>query len=483
MGSSKKKPSPGGKLMRKATALANFSKGALGGNKARFVERAEKLRGRASMARAAVAPPVVPPKSAKPKSTKKKAKTDNLDMLSLVASATLAPKNQGEIVLLTRAEHVTGAWMRELIRALEFRGRRVALVHVDACSVADCSDPPKCAVVVNRVSDAAPPHVAKRTMALLRDAELCGVPCLNGSGAYAVGANKVLHHRVIERAGYTAPRSASINMDLGSAAAGAEQTPSQTGEPSRAFQTSLAIALAESSARLDRLEVGWPRLVKPNAGGFGAGIELLHSFEQLTAWGRRKVPGGVGDGTFLLQEYIPPRNGEVFRVWFLGGRVQCAVRQYIRPDIARLAPDNPRLPGGAEAPSMFGGGCVSGACSFPVRTTAHGAGGGAMQGGRAFAPGAEWGQEAQTSGFRAWAVPERVGKAVLAIAAKAEATCGSVELLYREGWGDQAPVFFDVNMLSTLPLMDGSVLDPDRVWPPSFRPYEELADYIIALAR
>lgn len=137
------------------------------------------------------------------------------------------------------------------------------------------------------------------------------------------------------------------------------------------------------------------------------------------------------DGMALLQEYVAPAGQETFRVWVAGGEVQCGVRIW------------------HSQPGDFGG-CMSAACRV--------------------------GQSQRS--VHAWAVPPGVAASVLAVMASCGADCGSVEFLYPEGQLAPEPLFFDVNMLSTLPL-PGSFVDQAGVWPPGMDPWDDLARFIL----
>ena len=80
--------------------------------------------------------------------------------------------------------------------------------------------------------------------------------------------------------------------------------------------------------------------------------------------------------------------------------------------------------------------------------------------------------------FSAWKVPDAVAARVRETARLCAADCGSIELMFKAGETD--PLYFDVNMLSTLPqLNDGSVQDAAAVWPrDGWDPWAELADFV-----
>jgi hypothetical protein len=166
-------------------------------------------------------------------------------------------------------------------------------------------------------------------------------------------------------------------------------------------------------------------LIKPNAGGFGAGItrvsevpDLLPIFE---------------DNITLVQHYIPPRNGKVYRVWFLCGKVQCAVERTIDE----------------ASNNEFTGACAGGTCSAVRPST-----------------------------FRAWIVPfdVRIEIESQLLPLLVDAHCGSVEFLYASQQEGEERLYFDLNLLSTLPLLQSTtVSDSNQVWSKDYDPWKELA--------
>lgn len=173
-----------------------------------------------------------------------------------------------------------------------------------------------------------------------------------------------------------------------------------------------------------------------HSGGFGAGIVRLESQQELE---EAVAAGSIGvgaDGMALLQEYVAPAGGETFRVWVADGAVQCAVRIWHRD------------------PGDFGA-CMSTACQVhQVQRSVH-----------------------------AWAVPPDIATSVVSVMAACGADCGSVEFLYPEhaALRDAAapePLFYDVNMMSTLPL-PGGLLDQAGIWDAGMDPWMDLAAFII----
>eukprot|EP00193_Tetraselmis_chui_P008520 CAMPEP_0177752748 /NCGR_PEP_ID=MMETSP0491_2-20121128/1082_1 /TAXON_ID=63592 /ORGANISM="Tetraselmis chuii, Strain PLY429" /LENGTH=350 /DNA_ID=CAMNT_0019267967 /DNA_START=14 /DNA_END=1064 /DNA_ORIENTATION=- len=323
------------------------------------------------------------------------------------------------IDVLTLAAHRRQVWVRLLVDRLTAARPDVKVRVLDAeeatvgLGVESKRQQPH--VLINRVSDAAAPALAKATVTLLSAAEARGVRVINGSRCYGIGMSKLLHHVMLDGAGLATPRSVVCRR------------------------------LPPDEETLAGLR--FPVLFKPNSGGFGAGIVRLDSEAELkesVAIGAVKMGE---DGMCLLQEYVAPARQETFRVWVAGGTVQCGVR------IWHSQPDD------------FGG-CMSAACrATQGQKTVH-----------------------------AWRVPTIIEDAVLRVMAACQADCGSIEFLYPEpetsflpgsGRGAEGvPLFFDVNMLSTLPLPGpGGYLDQEGVWPEGMDPWTDLAHFILEEAK
>ena len=152
-----------------------------------------------------------------------------------------------------------------------------------------------------------------------------------------------------------------------------------------------ALVRAAAEARLR-----YPLLLKPNSGGFGNGIVRVESAAELEALDEASLERAfAGDGVALLQEYVAPAGGRTFRVWFAEGKVQCGVR--VQPQ------------------SFSFNACVKSVPNEP------------------------------------WEVPTAIAASVATLATLARAHCGSVEFLYAEAEREAVALFFDYNLLSTLP--------------------------------
>lgn len=193
-------------------------------------------------------------------------------------------------------------WFRPVFA--ELKRRAIPVVRLDAANHAwDPSERESpYALVFNRAS----PSAYRRgrfqstyhTLHWLRHLERIGVPVMNGAAAYAMELSKASQADLLHQLGLPVPRTVVINA------------PSQ------------AVAAAKS--------LRYPVLVKANVGGSGAGIVRYDTEEGLAAAvAAGAVDLGV-DGTALVQECAPMRDGRITRVETLGGRFLYAI--HVHPE-------------------------------------------------------------------------------------------------------------------------------------------------------
>jgi hypothetical protein len=191
-------------------------------------------------------------------------------------------------------------WFGPLFAELDRRG--LPYRRVDAASHA--FDPAErsapYSLVVNRASPSAylRGHAQSLfyTLHWLRHLEVLGVPVVNGADAYTLELSKALQLDLLEELGLPYPRARVIN------------------DPAQAPPAATALRL--------------PVVVKPNVGGSGAGIvryDTATALTEATASGRVEL--GV-DGTALVQECAPLRDGRITRVETLGGKFLYAINVY-----------------------------------------------------------------------------------------------------------------------------------------------------------
>lgn len=256
--------------------------------------------------------------------------------------------------------------------------------------------------IVNRVSDAASPPLFKACCAILGAArELFQIPIVNGPTTYSLCANKWCHHIIFQRAGLESPKTLAYW----------NEEENMTND--KILRPNLD---ALETHGLRKENKGSDLLIKPNSGGFGAGIQRVSG----------PLDGPLPrfeDRITLIQDYHPPKDNQIYRVWFLRGKVQCAVVRTI-----------------ADSDSEFTNAC-SGTCSI------------------------------QTSPA-AWPVPDDVRTELedQLLPLLTDAHCGSVEFLYNHQ-DDEKRLYFDLNLLSTLPT---KVSKTEGIWKDDYDPWIEL---------
>lgn len=333
------------------------------------------------------------------------------------------------------------------------------------------------------MSDAAQPALAKACLAVLNSCEIWGVPVFNGPRCYSIGCNKLLHHHVFARAGLDSPRSVPVRLG------------------GRRRDADEALRKARSAARLlEGRGCNWPFLLKPNSGGFGEGIEVFADLSELERYfGARnanmEVSSPDGDGVALLQEYIRPVDGRIYRVWFLNGDVQCAVWRLIDSDKVidgRMHQGTQQLRGGCT-----GNNCSLGSKRKDEREDAGDAsrnsqkelvaGYAGQSGARRVKSDVRIPVKQADAGFHrpfsAWEITKDVisdFERVQQIIGK-DCHAGSIEFLINDS---ERNVYFDLNMLSTLPLIEsGGVDNADNIWGIGVDPWDELASAILKVTK
>jgi hypothetical protein len=230
----------------------------------------------------------------------------------------------------------------------------------------------------------------------------------NGSRPFAYEISKALQVSLLERLGVSVPRTRVVHHTA---------------------------ALAEAAR-----ELSFPLVVKPNVGGSGAGIVHFEDPGQLRrAVDADAIPNGL-DGTLLLQEYHPPRDGSIVRIETLERRFLYAIRIHLDPGAGfDLCPaDVCKTVDGRELTSAA---CPTGAAKEGLSV-------------EAFDP------------------PIEAVRSVERIAQAAGLDVGGTEYLESERDGQR--YYYDVNALSNF------VADPRRVI--GFDPTERLVDALVGRA-
>ena len=302
-------------------------------------------------------------------------------------------------------------WFKPLFAELERRG--VVYERLDAA--AHTFDPGERAgdvpysLVFNRASPSAylrgHAQTTFYTLHWLRHLERLGVPTVNGSSVYALELSKASQLDLLDSLALPYPRARAINNPV----------------------TAVAVA---RSARLR-----YPLLVKANVGGSGAGIIRFESEDALAAAVEQGVVSLGVDGTALLQEAAPLRDGHITRVETLNGEYLYAIDVYPAEGSFDLCP--------ADACQRIDGvELVRAACAV----------------------------DAPKTGLRVQQAhpPRDVIDQVERIARAAQLDVGGIELLVDDR--DGRHYFYDINALSNF------VADAENVI--GFDPFVRLVDYL-----
>jgi hypothetical protein len=273
-----------------------------------------------------------------------------------ILASTMKNSGGGRLIILTLKKHREGIWIRKLVERLESIKVQVAATEQNCNNnnnqievrtledwlasgwlVSDTRDQQDnhndILGIVNRVSDAASPALCKACCAVLHYFQSLRIPVWNGSKAYSLCGNKWMHHLLFRRANLSAPTTMSYWIGDGDGDNDREEEMTE----------GKSINIDTSIFRQDDITGTTKLLIKPNAGGFGAGIKNISiplpssssssSGDDViyTKQGMAKIsiPSSYEDCMALIQQYEQPRDRKLYRVWFLDGKIQCAVERQI----------------------------------------------------------------------------------------------------------------------------------------------------------
>lgn len=188
-------------------------------------------------------------------------------------------------------------WQKPLWAALDRRGVRYAAFDLKRAAF-DPDAVPAAPLYFNQASPSA--YVRGNTRAvpfalsLMRSLEMGGARVLNGSRAFLLELSKSAQAALLGKLDIPHPRSLAFN---------------------------------DPEAALRQWTGGWPALVKPEQGGSGARMFLLHSPAELNKLLADQPSLWLPDNLLLLQEYFPVDAAKgIVRMEFLGGRMLYAMR-------------------------------------------------------------------------------------------------------------------------------------------------------------
>ncbi|HVF82546.1 MAG TPA: alpha-L-glutamate ligase [Sphingomicrobium sp.] len=183
------------------------------------------------------------------------------------------------------------SWFQPLFRALEARGVAIAAIDMNR-HVLDLAAPPPAPVILSRLGMSAaqrePEHPIFYAAAAMDHWRRQGARVLNGPEVLALDASKARQLALIQSLGLATPVTRVVH------------------------RTADLLAAAEGMT--------FPLLIKANIGGAGAGIVRYNSRAEL----ERSVKDGSTpssiDQVRLVQDYVPPQGGTIFRLETLAGR-------------------------------------------------------------------------------------------------------------------------------------------------------------------
>jgi glutathione synthase/RimK-type ligase-like ATP-grasp enzyme len=188
-------------------------------------------------------------------------------------------------------------WQKPLFAVLERRGLSFAGYDLKR-NAFDPACLPRAQLYFNQASPSA--YIRGNTRAVplalsfMRSLETGGARVLNGARAFALELSKSAQSALMFQLGIDHPRTLAFN---------------------------------DAEVALDRWGGGWPALLKPEQGGSGARMYLLHSPDELRRLLEERPDLWLPDNLLLLQEYVPaePARG-IVRMEFLGGQLLYAMR-------------------------------------------------------------------------------------------------------------------------------------------------------------
>jgi hypothetical protein len=259
-----------------------------------------------------------------------------------------------------------------------------------------------CGLLVNHISNAAAPPLQKACVGVLQLAASVYkiVPVWNGPMSYSLCCNKWCQHVLFAQAGLECPPTQALL---------------------NATETSLQEAISSVQGK-ERSSV----LLKPNAGGFGAGVKRIdpnaNASNQTTL---DPTVSSYADRLMLVQEYI--ETDSIYRVWFLNGKVQCGI---VRKNVV--------------GENEFTSACMASTCT-----------------------------RQRPSNVQAYLASNDVTRDLeeKLLPLLPDAHSGSVEFLSDK---NGKRLYFDLNLLSTLPLVE-KVKDSEDRWRNYYDPWKQMA--------
>lgn len=183
-------------------------------------------------------------------------------------------------------------WLRPLFAELDRRGLDYLAIPADGHAFDPAGSPPPAPLIFNRVAMSsflrAPDHPIFYAQALMAHWRGAGARTINGGAVMAIDASKARQLSLIAGLGFAVPATRIVHRraDIVAAASG----------------------------------MCFPLVVKANIGGSGAGIVRYDTAEQLREMAAENMLPDSIDRVWLIQDYVPARDGAITRIETLAGR-------------------------------------------------------------------------------------------------------------------------------------------------------------------
>jgi hypothetical protein len=230
--------------------------------------------------------------------------------VKLLTPAAMTTKEEPLVAILTLKQHKDGIWITKLVEAFP-KTVKVVILSLESSLLDGLNPgaaklfPSNTLLLINRVSDAAPPHLVKACTGILQLAtSIYKIRVWNGPTSYSLCSNKWCQHVLFSRAHLKSP-STQVLLDA---------TP-------ESIQDAVNVVKDNGSVSV---------LLKPNAGGFGSGVKRIESTTNRNVSADESllldetIPN-YADKVTLIQKYV--KADTVYRVWFLCGKVQCGIER------------------------------------------------------------------------------------------------------------------------------------------------------------
>lgn len=98
------------------------------------------------------------------------------------------------------------------------------------------------------------------------------------------------------------------------------------------IKTPRTVAVAGKKNILSALDCfDYPLIIKTNRGGSGDGVEIFYSEEEVAHYVAREEVSSF-DNIFLVQQYIKPKDGVIYRAEFIGGEYVATIKITVSDD-------------------------------------------------------------------------------------------------------------------------------------------------------